>query len=82
MEANDKQCIMRITIEDIINSKFRKINGIFIHPDISLGSVLYKYIRKEHFMGMMQSDQLYVANRTSFADRRERHWKENIKMRN
>jgi hypothetical protein len=30
---------------------------------------------------MMQSQQLYVANRGQFSDWREKHWKENLKMR-
>lgn len=30
---------------------------------------------------MMQSHQLYVANRASFSDQREKQWKENLKMR-
>ena len=29
----------------------------------------------------MQSHQLYVANRVSFSDQREKQWKENLKMR-
>lgn len=72
---------MYLTLDDIVNSKFREINGIYIHPDVSLGSVLYKYIKKEYFISMMRSGQLYIANRASFPDLRERHWKENMKMR-
>lgn len=72
---------MHLTIDDIICSKFRRINGIFVHPDLKLDSVVYKYMKRQHFISMMQNNQLYIANRTSFPDRRERHWKENIKMR-
>lgn len=38
--------IMFLKLEDIINKQFRVINGIYVHPDISLDSVVYKYIKK------------------------------------
>lgn len=72
---------MHLTLDDIMCSNFRRINGIFVHADLKLDSVIYKYMKKEYFISMMQSNQFYVANRSSFSDRRERHWKENIKMR-
>lgn len=72
---------MNLTLDDILCSKFRKINGIFVHADLKLDAVIYKYMKKEYFISMVQNNQLYVANRSSFSDRRERHWKENIKMR-
>lgn len=71
---------MILRISDIINDKFRLINGIYVHSDICLDSIIYKYIKKEFFHEMMQKQQLYVANRSSFSDRRERLWKENFKM--
>ena len=71
---------MILRISDIINDKFRLINGIYVHSDICLDSIIYKYIKKEFFHEMMQKQQLYVANRSSFSDRRERLWKENLKM--
>jgi len=73
--------IMNLTLDDIMCSKFRIINGIFVHDNLKLDSVIYKYIKKEHFIDLMQKSQLYVANRSSFSDRREKHWKENMKMR-
>lgn len=72
---------MLLKLEDIINNQFRVINGIYVHPNICLDSVVYKYIPKKYFYNMMQSQQLYVANRAQFSDRREKHWKENFKMR-
>ena len=72
---------MNLTLDDIMCSKFRIINGIFVHDNLKLDSVIYKYIKKEHFIDLMQKSQLYVANRSSFSDRREKHWKENMKMR-
>lgn len=72
---------MNLTLDDIMCSKFRIINGIFVHDNLKLDSVIYKYIKKEHFIDLMQKSQLYVANRSSFSDRREKQWKENIKMR-
>ena len=72
---------MLLKLEDIINKQFREINGVYVHPDICLKSVVYKYIKKKYFNKMMYSRQLYVANRAQFSDRREKQWKENIKMR-
>ena len=72
---------MLLKLEDIIDKHFREINDVFVHPNICLDSVVYKYIKKEYFNSMMQSQQLYVANRAQFSDRREKHWKENLKMR-
>ena len=72
---------MLLKLEDIINNQFRVINGIYVHPNICLDSVVYKYIPKKYFYNMMQSQQLYVANRAQFSDMREKHWKENFKMR-
>ncbi len=81
MDANSNQKITFITPDDIINTNFRRVNEMFIHPDIRLNTVIYKYIKKDHFISMMQDSQLYVANRSSFSDRREKHWKDNKKMR-
>ena len=72
---------MLLKLEDITNKHFREINGVYVHPDICLDSVVYKYIKKEYFYKMIYSQQLYVANRAQFSDRREKHWKENFKMR-
>lgn len=72
---------MLLELEDIINNKFRVINGIYVHSNLCLDSVVYKYIKKKYFFNMMQSQQLYVANRGQFSDWREKHWKENLKMR-
>ena len=72
---------MLLKLEDIINKQFREINGVYVHPDICLKSVVYKYIKKKYFNKMMYSRQLYVANRAQFSDRREKQWKENLKMR-
>lgn len=72
---------MLLKLEDITNKHFREINGVYVHPDICLDSVVYKYIKKEYFYKMIYSQQLYVANRALFSDRREKHWKENFKMR-
>lgn len=72
---------MLLSVSDIINDSFRVVNGVFVHTDISLDSIIYKYIKKEYFKEMMQHQQLYVANRASFSDRREKQWKENLKMR-
>lgn len=71
---------MILKLDDIINKQFKDINGIYVHPDICMDSVVYKYIKKGYFIDMMQSQQLYVANRSSFSDRREQQWKENLKM--
>lgn len=60
---------MNLTLDDIMCSKFRIINGIFVHDNLKLDSVIYKYIKKEHFIDLMQKSQLYVANRSSFSDR-------------
>lgn len=72
---------MLLELEDIINNKFRVINGIYVHSNLCLDSVVYKYIKKKYFFNMMQSQQLYVANRGQFSDWREKQWKENLKMR-
>ena len=72
---------MLLKLEDIINKQFREINGVYVHPDICLKSVVYKYIKKKYFNKMIYSRQLYVANRAQFSDRREKQWKENLKMR-
>ena len=72
---------MLLKLDDIINNQYREINGIYVHPDICLDTLVYKYIKRDYFKKMMQSHQLYVANRASFSDQREKQWKENLKMR-
>ena len=72
---------MLLELNDITDNSYQQINGIFIHPDICLNSVVYKYIKREHLHEMIQNHQLYVANRKSFSDRREQHFKENLQKR-
>ena len=72
---------MLLKLDDTINNQFREINGIYVHPDICLDSVVYKYIKKRFFKDLMRSHCLYVANRAFFSDQREKQWKENLKMK-
>ena len=72
---------MLLELNDITDNSYQQINGIFIHPDICLNSVVYKYIKREHLHEMIQNHQLYVANRKSFSDRREQQFKENLQKR-
>ncbi len=72
---------MLLQLNDIIDNHFRKVNGVFVHPDIYLDTVVYKYIKKNYFIELMKKQQLYIANRASFSDLRERKWKENFRMK-
>ncbi len=72
---------MLITINDLINEHIRIENGIYIHQSINRNDVIYKYIRKNHFIEMIRNMQLYISNRQRFSDRREKKWKENNRMR-
>ena len=80
MEKQDNQSL--ISIEDFSeNYRFTQKNGIWVHQTLSsyMDMKIYKYMRFEHLLELLQSKNMYIANRKSFNDARETGRKENIK---
>ena len=71
-------CLLSIDNFDLHNYK-KVSNNIYIGKDISLDTCIYRYIRLEHLIDLLETTSLFVPNRKFFSDKREVGKKQNLK---
>lgn len=73
---------LHLSIKDFSTPYHSKvINGVHVHQSLlsRLDEKIYKYIETNYLLQLLESKKLYIANRTTFKDRREQGIKENKK---
>ena len=62
---------MKLTINDFGTGLIKEKDFIYLFPDVNMDKVIYRYLEVPHLIGLLNSNKLYVSNRSSFKDMRE-----------
>ena len=70
----------QLTISDFSN--YEMIGKVYVHESVNINMLdmsIYRYVKFEHLLSMLDSNKLYISNRQKFPDLRERGSKECLK---
>lgn len=64
---------MKLAIEDFTKEQYKLIEHAYVHPSLiaKLDEPIFRYMKIEHLVSMLDNAKLFVANRKSFDDLRE-----------
>lgn len=68
-----------LTIQEFWNEKYQKYKGVYVNQSCDLGKPIFRYIKFEHLLSMLNKRELYIANRKTFNDASEVGRKNNNK---
>lgn len=70
-------CLLQVNDFNIHNYK-KVANNIYIGKDVSLDTDIYRYVKLEHLIDLLETNSLHISNRKSFTDKREVGKKQNL----
>lgn len=67
--AKHKEEKYELTIGDFQKEGYQERNGFYVHPNITnLEEPIYRYMKLEHLITMLNTKELYIPHRSSFSD--------------